>query len=203
MRGVDTGALLLTGLGLAAAAGLNAYIPLLIAGLLAHFEVITLGSPYDVLGSTPALIILAVLLTVEILADKIPAVDSVNDVVQTFIRPASGAVLFAGALAPDSQWAQALGLIAGLVTAGAVHSAKAATRPVVNVGTAGAGAPVVSTAEDIFSVILTVAAIFVPLLVLVLLGVLIYVFDRAWRRLRRRRGKPDSSATKAVKGSGT
>ena len=87
---MESSALLLTGIGLAAAAGLNAYIPLLIAGLLVHFDVLHLTAPYDLLGSTPALIILVLLLAIEFFADKIPAVDSINDVVQTALRPASG-----------------------------------------------------------------------------------------------------------------
>lgn len=190
---VDTTALLLTGIGLAAAAGLNAYIPLLIAGLLAHFDVITLASPYDLLGSTPALIIVGVLLAIELLADKIPAVDSVNDAVQTLMRPAAGAVLFAGAFGADSQWTQAVALIAGLVTAGAVHGAKSTARPVVNVSTGGVGGPVVSVIEDVFSVVLSLAAIFLPVLVLVLLVVLIWGAVAARRRWRRSRAAASSS----------
>ena len=184
-------AVLLTGVGLAAAAGLNAYIPLLIAGLLAHFGVISLTSPYDLLQSWPALIILAVLLTIEIVADKLPAVDSLNDVLQTVIRPASGAVLFAGALAPDSQWTQALGLIAGLVTAGSVHAAKATVRPVANVSTGGLAAPVLSTIEDLFAVALSLVAILVPVLVIVLLVVLVLLL---WRGYRRVRAKPTATS---------
>jgi hypothetical protein len=191
---VDTTALLLTGIGLAAAAGLNAYIPLLIAGLLAHFEVITLASPYDLLGSTPALIIVGVLLGIEVFADKIPAVDSVNDAVQTLMRPAAGAVLFAGAFGADSQWTQALALIAGLVTAGAVHGAKSTARPVVNVSTAGVGGPVVSVVEDVFSVVLSLAAIFLPVLVLVLLALLVWGAIAARRRWRRSRTAARSSS---------
>lgn len=178
--------MLLTGIGLAAAAGLNAYIPLLIAGLLVHFEVIAIAAPYDLLGSTPALIIIGVLLAVELLADKIPAVDSVNDVLQTLMRPASGAMLFAAAVGGDAQWVQALALIAGLVTAGAVHGAKSTARPVVNVSTGGAGGPVVSVIEDVTSVALTVAAIFLPILVLALLIAMGWVFYRLHRRWRRR-----------------
>lgn len=187
---MEASALLLTGIGLASAAGLNAYIPLLIAGLLAHFEVFTLTAPYDVLATTPALVILAVLLVIEILADKIPAIDSVNDVVQTLMRPASGAVLFAAAFGADSTWAQAAALIAGMVTAGTVHGAKAAARPVVNVSTGGVGAPVVSTLEDITSVVLTLAAIFVPVLVLVLLGLMIWFGWRLRQRWRSRKSSP-------------
>ena len=167
-------AVLLTGVGLAAAAGLNAYIPLLIAGLLAHFGVISLTSPYDLLQSWPALIILAVLLTIEIVADKLPA-----------------AVLFAGALAPDSQWTQALGLIAGLVTAGSVHAAKATVRPVANVSTGGLAAPVLSTIEDLFAVALSLVAILVPVLVIVLLVVLVLLL---WRGYRRVRAKPTATS---------
>jgi len=184
------GFLILTGVGLAAAAGLNAYIPLLLAAVLARLDIISLQAPYDLLESWPAIIILSALLALEVVADKVPAVDSVNDTVQTLVRPASGAVLFAAALAPGSEWSQALGLIAGLVTAGSVHAAKAAVRPVANAGTAGVAAPVLSTAEDGLSVALALAALLLPLLVLVLLVVLALVLWRAVRRVRGRAGDP-------------
>ena len=186
-----SGFLLLTGLGLAVAAGLNAYIPLLIAGFLAHFDVIHLASPYDLLASWPALIILIALLAVEIVADKVPAVDSFNDVVQTLVRPASGAVLFAGAIAPNSDWSQALGLIAGLVTAGSVHAVKSSVRPVANVSTGGIAAPVLSTVEDVFSVVMSFVAILFPLLVIVMLVVMAWL---AWKALQRIRRATSSSA---------
>jgi hypothetical protein len=188
---MEAGTILVTGIGLAVAAGLNAYIPLLIAGLLIRFDVVSFGEPYDLLGSTPALVILGVLLAVEVLADKIPAVDSVNDVVQTVIRPASGAVLFAGAATGvDPEWSQALALIVGLVTAASVHATKATVRPVVNVATAGAGGPVVSTVEDGFSLGLSLAALLAPLLALVLMVALavwlvLFLRRRAERRAAR------------------
>ena len=186
---MDAGTILITGIGLAVAAGLNAYIPLLVAGLLIQFDVVSFGDPYDLLGSPPALVIVGVLLVVEIVADKVPAVDSVNDVIQTVIRPASGAVLFAGAATGvDPPWSQALALVLGLVTAGTVHAAKATARPVVNVGTAGLGAPVVSTVEDGFSVSLALAALLAPVLALVLVLVAAWVLVRAVRGLRGRRG---------------
>jgi hypothetical protein len=181
---MESSALLLTGIGLAAAAGLNAYIPLLIAGLLARFDVFTLDAPYDLLTSNVALIVLAVLLTVEVLADKIPVVDSVNDVVQTVMRPASGGLLFAAAVSGDAQWVQVLALVAGLVTAGAMHGAKATARPVINASTGGVGGPVASVVEDVASVGLTLAAIFIPVLVLVFLAFVVWV---VWRVVRRRR----------------
>lgn len=182
---MEAGTVLITGLGLAVAAGLNAYIPLLIAGLLIRFDWVSFGEPYDRLGGTAALIILSVLLAVEVLADKIPAVDSINDVIQTFIRPVSGAILFAGAASGiDTEWSQSLALVLGLVTAAGVHGAKAAARPVINVSTAGVGGPVVSVVEDVFSVGLSLAALLVPLLVVVLFVTLAYLFLSGMRRRR-------------------
>jgi len=193
---MDGASILITGMGLAVAAGLNAYIPLLVAGLLVHFDVVSFGDPYDVLGGTPALIIIGVLLAIELLADKIPAVDSVNDAVQTFIRPASGAVLFAAAASgADWQWAQALAVIVGLLTALGVHSTKAAARPVINVTTAGAGGPVASVVEDGFSLGLALAALLAPLIALVILAGLAWFGFRTIRRIRRRRsGQPEPAA---------
>lgn len=182
---------ILTGLGLAAAAGLNAYIPLVIVGFLQAFGWLDFGTPYENLANPWVLGTLCVLLIVELFADKIPAVDSVNDVIQTVIRPAAGAVLMAAStgLTDIPPW---LGLVAGLLTAGAVHGTKAAIRPVVNAGTAGAAAPVVSTAEDVFSTVLALVAILAPLLVLVLLGLFVWMVVR-W--MRRRRQKATAVAT--------
>ena len=188
---MDAGTILITGIGLAVAAGLNAYIPLLVAGLLIHFDVVSFGEPFDLLGGWPALIIVGVLLAVEVVADKVPAVDSVNDMIQTFIRPASGALLFAGAAhGIDPEWSQALALILGLATAGSVHAAKATARPVVNVATAGVGAPVVSTVEDGVSAGLAVTALLAPLLALLLIVAVIWWLVVALRRRADRRSGP-------------
>lgn len=185
---MDSATILITGLGLAVAAGLNAYIPLMVAGLLVRFDVISFGDPYDILGSTPALVIVGILLAVELLADKIPAVDSVNDAIQTFIRPASGAVLFAAAAAgAEWQWAQALAVILGLLTALGVHSTKAAARPAINVTTAGVGGPVASVVEDGFSLGLALAALLAPVLALVILVGLVWFAFAAIQRIQRRR----------------
>lgn len=196
---MDAGTILITGIGLAVAAGLNAYIPLLVAGLLIHFDVISFGDPYDLLGGWPALIVVTVLLVIEVVADKIPAVDSVNDAIQTFIRPVSGAVLFAGAATGiDPDWSQALALILGLSAAGTVHAAKASARPVLNVATGGAAAPAVSTAEDVVSAGLSLAALLAPLLALILLALVAgwlvrLVLRRGARADQRAGGSPRSN----------
>jgi len=183
---VDLTTAILTGLGLSAAAGLNAYIPLLLVGLLGYFDVVTLPEPYDALEIPWVLAILAVLLAVEVLADKIPVVDSVNDVIGTVIRPAAGAVLFAGSTGLIGDFPPAVSVVLGIITAGTVHGAKAAARPVFNAGTGGVAAPFVSVAEDGISLALALVAVFVPVLVVVMLAGLMWLFLRWYRRRRAR-----------------
>lgn len=183
---MDLASAILTGLGLAAAAGLNAYIPLVVVGALQALGWVDFGAPYNNLANPWVLGVLVVLLVVEVFADKIPVVDSVNDVIQTVIRPAAGAVLMAASTG-ITDVPPVLALIAGLLTAGAVHGTKAAIRPVVNAGSAGAAAPVVSTGEDIISTALAFAAILAPFLVLLMLAGFVWLVIR-W--LRRRRPAP-------------
>ena len=138
---------ILTALGLAIPAGLNAYIPLLAIALAQRFNWLELKQPFDIIGEWWMIAIIAVLLVVEIVADKVPIVDHINDIIQTFIRPAAGgivAVASAGSASNVSPW---LLVLTGVLLAGSVHAVKATMRPVVNVTTAGVGAPVVSAAE--------------------------------------------------------
>lgn len=173
---------LLTALGLSIPAGLNAYIPLLAVSLAQQFGWLELKEPFNVMGEWWMIAIIAVLLVIEIVADKVPAVDHINDVIQTFIRPAAGgivAVAAAGSTTNVSPW---LLVLAGVLLAGGVHAAKATTRPAVNVTTAGMGAPVVSIAEDIGAVIMTVIAFVAPVLVAFFAAGLVYTFWRLWQR---------------------
>jgi Domain of unknown function (DUF4126) len=187
----------LTGLGLSAAAGLNAYIPLLLVGLLARFTgVVDLPEPYRWIQSGWALTVVAVLLLAEVVLDKVAVVDHVNDLVQTLVRPAVGGVIFAAttaaAQADASPWMQQhqwVAVLLGVVVAGAVHALKATARPVVNVSTVGAGTPVVSAAEDAASLGLSLVAVFLPVLVLVVVALLAWAGVAVVRRARRRRAR--------------
>ena len=86
----------LTGMGLSAAAGLNAYIPFLVVALIAKYtDFIVLPAAYGWMESWWAIGIGAALLLTEVVVDKVPAVDTVNDAVQTFIRPSMGGLLAA------------------------------------------------------------------------------------------------------------
>lgn len=172
--------------GLAAATGLNAYLPLLIVGLLARFtDLIVLKAPWNALSQPAVLVVLAVLLAIEMTVDKIPAVDSVNDVIQTVFRPAAGAILFAASGNAIGDVSPVLAMICGLLVAGGVHAAKTSARPAVTAGTLGAGNPVVSLAEDVVSGVTTLVSIIAPVVLagLVLAG-LFWIFRRRGRRGR-------------------
>ncbi len=177
-----------TAFGLSSAAGLNAYLPLLVVALLARFtDLITLKPPWDALESWWVIGVLAVLLTIEVIVDKVPAADTINDVVQTFIRPLAGAILFAASAGVISDVHPVVALICGLLVAGGVHAVKATARPVVTGTTGGLLNPVVSTVEDVVSLVLTILSILVPVLGLLLLLLVIIWFIR---RRRKRRQEP-------------
>lgn len=162
---------LATAFGLSTAAGLNAYIPLLVVALLARLTpLIELNEPWDALSSWWVIGTLVVLLIVEILVDKVPAVDTVNDIIQTFIRPTAGAILFASTTNTVGVH-PVLAAICGVILAGGVHAVKAGGRPVVAATTAGVGNPIVSTVEDIISFVMSVVAIVAPFLVVALIVV--------------------------------
>ncbi|MEV4760625.1 DUF4126 domain-containing protein [Micromonospora sp. NPDC049559] len=196
----------LTGTGLAASAGLNAYIPLLALGLLDRYTgLIDLPASWQWLSNGWVVAILVVLLAVEVVADKVPMVDHVNDVVQTVIRPTAGGLVFSagsssqtvtvtdpGQFFSSRQWVP---IVAGLLIALSVHGVKSAARPVINATTVGFGAPVASTAEDATSVVMSVVAIILPALVLVfLLGFVILFFWIVRRRRDRRRERQAARA---------
>jgi uncharacterized membrane protein len=196
----------LTGTGLAASAGLNAYIPLLTMGLLARYtNLIDLPSGWQWLGNGWVMVILAVLLAVEVVADKVPVVDHVNDVVQTVVRPTAGGLAFGagstsetvtvsdpGHFFSSSQWVP---VVTGVLIALGVHLLKSAARPVINATTAGFGAPVASTAEDATSVLMSLVAIILPVLVLAfVVGLAAFLFWFLRRRKDRRRERQAARA---------
>ena len=178
----------LAAFGLSGATGLNAYLPLLIVGLLARFtDLITLRAPWDTLENPAVLAVLFVLLVVETVADKVPAVDSVNDVIQTVIRPLAGAIIFAVNGNVISYMSPVLGMTLGLLAAGGVHTAKATVRPVITATTAGFGNPVVSVLEDIVSAVTTLVAVIIPALAAIFVLIVGVLFVRFFVRWRRRR----------------
>jgi hypothetical protein len=174
--------------GLSASAGLNAYIPLLTIALLARFtDLIKLTSPWDTLTNWWVIGLLAVLLLVEIFADKVPAVNHINDILQTFVRPVAGAIAFAASAGVVSNIHPVLAMAAGLLVAGSVHTVKAAAvRPAVTATTGGMGNVPVSILEDVVSTVVSFLSIVIPILIgLVILTFLGLIIWWLWKRANR------------------
>ncbi len=173
--------------GLSASAGLNAYIPLLVVSLLAKFtDLLHLSEPWDALTSWWTIGVLAVLSIVEFVADKVPAVDHVNDAIQTFVRPTAGAIVFAASAGSATDVNPVLALICGLLVAGTVHTVKsAAVRPLITASTAGVGDPVASFLEDLIATLISVFAVVLPVLMLLLLILIVWWVVVMVRRIRK------------------
>ena len=202
---------LLTGSGLATAAGLNAYVPLLIVGGANALwpSVISLPNGWQWLSNPWVIAVLAVLLVIEVVADKVPALDTVNDVVQTVVRPTAGGLAFgsvSGAttaavkdpstLLSNNQW---IPIVIGVVIALLVHGGKMAVRPLANAATGGVAAPVMSTVEDMTSVGLSFIALIIPVLVVLVLIGLIWA-GVAMRRRGQRRAAAKAARAEAKAG---
>lgn len=179
---------LLTGIfsafGLSASAGLNAYIPLLTITLLARYtNLVRLASPWDTLTNPWVIGLLVLLLSIEFFADKVPAVNHVNDLLQTFVRPVAGAVVFAASAKVFTEIHPVLAMASGLLVAGGVHAVKsAAVRPAVTATTAGAGNVPVSILEDMISTILSILSIVIPVLIaMVIILFTSWVVWHLWR----------------------
>jgi len=182
------------GIGLAACAGLRAWLPLLLAGLLARAHVLELGPSFQFIASNQALILFGVATVVEMLADKIPAVDHTLDAISTVLRPAAGSLLAASVLwrVPDPLTALALGVAVGAPTALVPHAAKSAVRAASTTFTGGLANPLLSLIEDLAAVVMFVFTIVLPVAVAL---VVLFVAFLLVRRLSRRRLPPTVSAT--------
>ena len=180
-----------TAFGLSFSAGLNAYIPLFIIGSLAHYtDLVKLSSPYDVLADPWALIVLGVLIIIEFLADKVPAINHVNDLIQTFFRPVAGAIAFAATAGVVTNIHPILALTCGLLVAGGVHTVKSAIiRPAVTATTGGVANTPVSILEDITATVVSFLSILIPILIVFVI-ILFVAAIVMWRSQRVKSQKP-------------
>ncbi len=190
---------ILSGLGLSTSAGLNAYLPLILMNLAAQAGIIdTKGVPAEVLTSKPALVVFLILLVIETVADKIPAVDSVNDIINTAIRPTAGALMMVVSTSGmsgqvDPEVLTIMSLLAGSASAGSVHAAKATARPAVTLSTAGMGNMVVSVLEDILAIFISLVALLIPFFVVFFMAsfvglILWWIWERQRKDMLRQRG---------------
>ena len=178
---VETLAAAATGIALAASAGLRAFLPLFAAGVAARWFQWPLASSVGWLSSDAALVIFGLASTVEVLADKVPAVDHLLDLLQTVLSPIAGAVAaLAGVQGWPAPFALALAIIIGAPVAGGFHAIGALTRLKSTAATAGTANPVLSALEDVLATVIIVLAFLAPLIVLLLLAWFV------WRWLKRR-----------------
>jgi Domain of unknown function (DUF4126) len=181
------------GIGLAACAGIRAWLPLLMAGGLARWGIIELGPSFQFISSNRALILFGVATVIEILADKIPAVDHALDSLSTVLRPLAGSLLAASVLwqISDPLTALALGVAVGAPTSLVPHAAKSLLRAASTTFTGGLANPFISILEDLMAVALFVLTVLIPVVVaamLLLISLLVV------RRLGRRSSAPLAAA---------
>ncbi len=173
------------GIGLAACAGLRAFLPLFVVALAGRLEFVTLSDSFAWLASWPAVIVFGAAVVVEVLSDKFPIVDNLLDSVQIFVKPIAGALVAATVV---EDWAPlyvtVVAIIGGGLAAGLVHVAKAKVRLLSSATTAGLGNPVLSVSEDVGALAGSVVSLVVPQLVILilLLGAVL-----AWLMFQRRR----------------
>jgi hypothetical protein len=176
-----------TALGLSASSGLNTYLPLLIAAAFArgtnylHFR-----EPFGFLTSWWMIALLALLVGVELVADKIPGADHFNDLVNTPLRPAAGGLLFAATANGIADWNVIVAALIGVALAGGVHAVKATSRPIVTASTGGIGNPMISLVEDGLAGVAAVLAIVVPIFGIPLVIIFVVAVFFGVRRIRGR-----------------
>jgi hypothetical protein len=187
MEWMSIGIAVLLGLGLSASTGLNTWLPLLMLSGAAHFHLagIQLNGSFGWLGSQTALLVLLIATLIEVIADKVPAVDHALHGIATFVRPLAAAVATAAAFTHlDPMVAGMLGLMIGAPTALGFHALKSAARVGSTVTTLGCANPVLSLLDDAASLLMSVVAIFIPIfvpLVLLLIGIGLWMIVRKIR----------------------
>jgi hypothetical protein len=181
------------GLSIAACAGLRAFLPLLVVGLLGRSGYLELNPTFAFLTRTDALIVFGLATVVELLADKVVVVDHFLDGMATFARPIAGTVL-AGSLLThlDPLPAAALALVVGGAPAFTVHAGKAVARAKASLLAplhGGLGNTLLSLGEDAVSGLGIWLALIAPIvaagLSLALFGLAVWLlvhFAGVWRR---------------------
>ena len=174
--------------GMAWASGMRLYAVVFLAGLLGRLGYLQLPATLSVLENPWIIGLSGVLLCIEFLADKVPAVDSFWDALQGFIRIPAGALLAALAMGEhDPALMVAAGLLGGTLTAG-TFAAKAGGRALINTSPEPFSNVTASLGEDILTASGLWIAVAHPILFLILLGLfillLLWLLPKIWRGIR-------------------
>ena len=173
------------GAGLASVAGVRAFVPLALFSLFARLGFIV--EP-DILGLQSGVVLaLSALAVIEIVLDKIRALDPAFGYVMIPIRMVAGAVLFAAVYNPGALFdvGAVPGLVAGGAIAGLVAGLKVILRPRSMSSSAGVSSAFLSAMEDVVAVLGGIVGLFLPLVPFLFVGFLLFFFNR----IRKRRGR--------------
>lgn len=158
------------GLGASWVSGIRLYAAVATLGLLGRFANLKLPGELDVVTNWWVIGVALFMFVVEFIADKIPVVDSIWDVIHTFIRIPAGAVIAATAFGDFDRSVQVIALLVGGGLALSSHGTKAATRALINTSPEPVSNVVVSLAEDALVIVVVVLALFLPIVVFFLIG---------------------------------
>jgi hypothetical protein len=176
-------------LGASWVSGINLYAAVATLGLLGRFAHLKLPGELDVVTNWWVIGVALFLFVIEFIADKVPVVDSVWDVIHTFIRVPAGAVLAATAFGDFDRSVQVIALLAGGSLALSSHGTKASLRALVNTSPEPVSNIVVSLVEDVLVVISVVLAVFLPVMVFLVIGaglaISLWILPRVIRFFRR------------------
>lgn len=183
MESFDIALSIATGLALAAAAGLRAFVPLLATGLAIHFGLIEPARGFEWLGEPAALAALGLATVLEVAAYYLPGVDNLLDVVAAPLALAAGVVVAASVMADLPAWLRWLAaLVAGGGATAATYSLSALTRAKSTAASGGIANPLLSTGELAGAAVLAGLALLAPLVALVVLAWLAVALLRRRRR---------------------
>jgi hypothetical protein len=164
--------------------GLNAYLPLIVLALADRIgSAVDLDSPYSGISSNVGILILLLVLPIELIGDKIPKLDHLNDLLHTLVRPFVGAFCFMAIASQDDDLNVWLAGLLGLAIAGGTHLWKMRARPAITAGTMGLGNPWVSGLEDALAIVIAIGSIFLPVATLILVPVAAWLLQRTYRRM--------------------
>lgn len=163
-------------LGTAWTSGINLYATVAVLGVLQKFAFVKLPGGLDTLDNWWIIAVAAALYLVEFVADKVPYVDSVWDVVHTFIRVPAGAIV---AYAATNEMDAGVFTIATLLGGGLAfssHGTKAAVRMGANLSPEPVSNWILSVVEDIIAFAGALLAVFAPVLIAIVLVVFAVFF---------------------------
>lgn len=177
------------GIGLAASAGFRVFIPMLVASVAAHFNVIPLSESFAWLGSWPAMLTFGAATVVEVLAYYIPFVDNLLDTITTPMAVGAGTLLMTSVLPVDNELLKwIMGFVMGGGAAATIQSGSALSRFASSKFTAGTANPVLSTGENVAALGTSVSALFIPIIIAVIfiiIAVVIFIKLFEWRKHKR------------------